>query len=1006
VVNAAPSAAPGITPETQLSQEDVQALGVGTAAQVITELASQTQSASGEPPVILLNGRLVSGAQEINDIPAESIRRIEVLPEEASLAYGYSGNQRVINIVLQPTYSGRTVEAAVTAPTEGGRLTGMANGSAFKLDGSDRLNISVRYTENTALTEVERDLLSRSTTPFSIAGNVVGTGVGEEIEPALSAIAGRTVTTAGLPAEGFSDKPAISQFNRAANPDDSGRFRTLLGASRQLTTNMVMSKQLGDFTVTGNGFLNFNQSSSLRGLPTVTLTVPAGSPFSPFSRAATLDRYVTGFGPLQQDTDSWTGRLGTNIQRDFGSLRTTLTGSYEHGDNLTVTDVGIDTAPLQALLTVGSPTFNPFGPLPSSLILRPENKSRSLTDAAEARLFVRRPLFSAPAGQVTSSFRVSDRAEWISSRSERLPVATSTDMWRNIVGGQATVSVPLTSRRNNFLAAAGELSLNGNVGFDELSDFGSLVIYGGGLNWTPVTPLQLRASYSNEDRAPTLAQLNNPQIVTPASRLFDYVTGQLVDTTVITGGNRALLPEKREVTRLSMTLKPFSSVQFNLVANYSASRTLNPVRSFPAVTAEVQAAFPDRFVRNVAGNLVQFDSRPVNFAREDVKQLRWGFNFTHRLSAPLPARGRAGQGAAPGAPAQIMRGQGFPAAAPGGVRPPQAGLPSAALGRQRPGGAAGPGARQGGATQDFVALAGIADTNRDGNVTRQEWLAVRIPEALFNAIDDNKDNVITGAEMAALPARAAAAQQGAAAELTTPGQEVAVQGARGQAGPGPAQPGPGPGGGPEGPGADGGPPRNFEGGPPGGFGGPGGPGAPGGDFGGAGGSGGGFGGAGRGTGGNSFQLSVFHTVFFEDKLLARPGVPVFDRLNGSAAGATGGRPRHQVQVEAGYNRGALGLRLTSNLQSSTSVAGSGAGNLFFSDLTTTNLRLFANLGQMQALISRAPLLTNTRLTLLLNNVLNQRQTVRDANGATPLSYQPAFVDPSGRYVRLELRKQF
>jgi len=88
------------------------------------------------------------------------------------------------------------------------------------------------------------------------------------------------------------------------------------------------------------------------------------------------------------------------------------------------------------------------------------------------------------------------------------------------------------------------------------------------------------------------------------------------------------------------------------------------------------------------------------------------------------------------------------------------------------------------------------------------------------------------------------------------------------------------------------------------------------------------------------------------------------------------------------------------------VAGSGAGNLFFSDLTTTNLRLFANLGQMQALISRAPLLTNTRLTLLLNNVLNQRQTVRDANGATPLSYQPAFVDPSGRYVRLELRKQF
>jgi phosphoribosylformylglycinamidine (FGAM) synthase PurS component len=32
--------------------------------------------------------------------------------------------------------------------------------------------------------------------------------------------------------------------------------------------------------------------------------------------------------------------------------------------------------------------------------------------------------------------------------------------------------------------------------------------------------------------------------------------------------------------------------------------------------------------------------------------------------------------------------------------------------------------------------------------------------------------------------------------------------------------------------------------------------------------------------------------------------------------------------------------------------------------------------------------------------------VRDAAGATPISYQPAFLDPLGRTVRISLRKLF
>ena len=1016
-VSATPSVLADIRPDAQLTPEDVQALGVGTASEVLEQLSNQTQSASGEAPVILLNGRQVSGPDEIADIPSEAIRRVEVLPEEASLAFGYSGSQRVVNIVLEPVYTGKTIELGVAVPTEGGRLSGNANGSMFRLEGENRVNLSLRYSANSALTEDERDLVSRSTTPFSIPGNVVGTGPGGEVDPALSALAGRPVTVAGVPAG--ADRPrGLADFTGPANADDSGPFRTLLPQTRQLNVNGVVSKALGDFTATLNGSLGFNQSRSMRGLPSVALAIPSANPFSPFSRPTTLDRYVTGLGPLRQESDSWNGRLAANVRRDFGSLRTNLTANYQHNDNLTVTGVGVDASGLQTLLNAGSTSFNPFGPLPS-LALRPESKGRSLTDSLDVRLLARTPLFRAPAGQVTSSFRVSNARSWINSQSQRLGVNTVTELSRNVLAGQANLNVPLTSRRNDFLSALGDLSINGNVGIDDVSDFGSLTTVGAGLNWSPITPLQLRASFSSEERAPSLGQLNNPLLLTPASRVFDYVTGQTVDVTTITGGNRNLRAERRDVTRLSMNFRPFSRLNLNFIANYTVNRTINPVQSFPAVTAEIQAAFPERFVRDAAGNLLQFDTRPVNFAREDIRQLRWGFNFTRRLGSE---RGAGGGGAGGGPAAQGPRGL----AAAGAARP----------GGQRAGGQGGPGGQ---GAQDFVALAALADADRNGVVTKQEWLAVRLPEVLFARIDDNNDGSITRAEMAALPARAAAAQQGGLAELTPDGQDGPEPGQNaperdgpapaGATAEGPGADGPGPGapppGGPEGParvaqgpggagqagpgpgpgGPGQGPVTRFQGGPPPGF-----EGRPGGGFGGGGFGGGGPGGGGRGGGGggggDSVQLSVFHTVFFENKLLARPGVPVFDRLNGSAAGNNGGRPRHQVQVEAGYSKGPFGARLNANWQSSTYVAGSGAGNLFFSDLTTANLRLFLNFGQMRSLVQSHPLLDNTRLTLLVNNVLNERQRVTDATGATPLSYQPGYVDPLGRVVRLELRKQF
>ncbi|MDP9415031.1 MAG: TonB-dependent receptor, partial [Pseudomonadota bacterium] len=181
--------------------------------------------------------------------------------------------------------------------------------------------------------------------------------------------------------------------------------------------------------------------------------------------------------------------------------------------------------------------------------------------------------------------------------------------------------------------------------------------------------------------------------------------------------------------------------------------------------------------------------------------------------------------------------------------------------------------------------------------------------------------------------------------------------------------------------------------------------------GGPGGFGGGFGRFGGERGGR-IQFGLYHTWRFEDETLIREGVPVLDFLGGSAVGSRGGRPRHELEFQSGLFRNGLGARLTANWQSGTTVRGGPdglggtRGDLTFSDLTTVNLRLFANLGQQPALVRDRPWLRGTRITLAVDNLLGTRIRVRDEAGVTPLSYQPGFLDPLGRSVRISVRKLF
>ncbi|WP_426169788.1 TonB-dependent receptor [Sandarakinorhabdus sp. DWP1-3-1] len=665
-----------IPPEVTFRAADIRAIGAGSIADLLNELAPQVRSGrgrGGEQPVVLLNGRRIAGFAEIRNLPPEALLRVDILPEEVALKYGYAADQRVVNFVLRERFGAVTGEIDVGGPTGGDRQNYEIEANWLRIRDGKRLSIEAEIVRDTALFESDRDIRSGSPRrPFDLAGNIAALVPGGEIDPALSALAGAPVTVAGVPAGAATAAPTLSGFAagaNAANVTDVTPYRTLLPDNRALSlAGSYATSVFGDIAATFSGGLTATRTESRVGLPGVTLTLPAGSPFSPFAGNVGLFRY--GPDALVQANDSWTGRAGLALNGSVARWQWTLTGNYNHAESDTLTDRGIDVTGAQARILAGDPTLNPYGPtaLDGGLL---RDRARTNTDNGDLQVVASGTVLAVPAGSLSASIKAGAQSLALRSDSTRAGIDRITDLSRTQGNFQGSFDLPLTSRRNDVLAAIGDLSVNFNIAVDRLSDFGTLTTTGYGFNWKPSATLSLIASVTNQQGAPTIQQLGNPQLLTPNVRVFDFRTGTTADISRIDGGNPNLVADSRRVFKLGATFKPFDTRDVTLTANYNKSRIDNPIAGFPTATAELEAAFPERFTRDAAGTLLSIDNRPVNFARSDREELRWGLTFSQPLKASAAelaaaaarrAAFEARRNAAGGAP-------GGPAAA-GGDRPP------------------------------------------------------------------------------------------------------------------------------------------------------------------------------------------------------------------------------------------------------------------------------------------------------------------------------------------------
>ncbi len=532
-------------PVAVYDEADISAFGAGSITELLAQVSPQTGSGRGRggQPVILVNGMRIANFRELRNYPPEAIRRMEVLPEEVALRYGYPASARVINFILKDNYQSKSVETRLALPTAGGYGTWSAEGTLLTINGQNRLSATVSADDTSPLTEAERDIIQ-------------------------------------------TNPPAAGQA-------DPAQFRTLIADSRNLGANLSWSTGIGKDGRGGQLSLNGNASRA---------NSRSGSGLD------ALD------APLERNSQTTSFAAGAGLNTNLGQWQLSATADANHSESETLIDQfggkGIDRA-----------TTN--------------------TDSLASLVTLMGRPVRLPAGEVAATVKAGYAWSNIQSNDTR-SLAGPVSLTRGDVSTGVNLSVPITSRREGFLDAVGDITANFSAGYNYLSDFGSLTDWSAGLTWSPTETLSLQASYLVNQAAPGLSQLGNPLTQTFNVPVYDFATGQTVLATVIGGGNPDLFKEQQRDLKLSANWKIPGMNNSNLLVEYFRNSSTNVSAGFPLLTPAIEAAFPGRVVRDDAGNIVSVDQRPVTLAEQNGSRIRWGINLGGTLGKAEPDAGGRG----------------------------------------------------------------------------------------------------------------------------------------------------------------------------------------------------------------------------------------------------------------------------------------------------------------------------------------------------------------------------
>jgi len=519
-----------IPPVNVLSSRDVKATGATSFDELLDAIAPDIGVARGAGagrPLVLLNGRRVSSYRELRDIPIEAVSRVDILPEEVALKYGYPPDQKVVNVVLQNRFVETVAQAAANKAAHAGYAGGGGDLTRIKLTPKLRTTINLHAGTEDILRGAQRSLVEQQY-------EGVGTGATGLLIPPELGVRG------------------------------TGTWYRTLPNDVDATVNVEVAHS--------NGHLLSGLSEQL----------PAA---------------------LQRHTLNDSLHIGSSVSGDQKLWHWTASANGDLDRNRTsTTNEGQVFAPGNAL-------------------------SRHAAGNIDATL--NGPIFPTPGGSADVTLRVAASGEYLDIEQEPFATPPAGSTSRATATATASIDIPISHRHAQF-SALGNLTVNGNAEVNQLSDFGTLTRVGAGANWSPFANLSLVGSWDHAQRAPTVRQLGDPFVETPGTRMFDFTNGVVNRVAVVTGGNPGLRTDVRDTLDVSAEWQPFQATNLRLrgdFAHVTIARPISDITVFP----ELEQAFPDRFVRDPAGNLLSVDLRPVNFASAHRDTLLLGFDFTKAL---------------------------------------------------------------------------------------------------------------------------------------------------------------------------------------------------------------------------------------------------------------------------------------------------------------------------------------------------------------------------------------
>lgn len=575
-----------IDPETRLNTEDIAAYGASTIGELLEELGPEIASGRGRgdgAPIVLVDGVRVASFREVRSYPSEAVQRMDVLPEEAALKFGYGADQRVINIVLKPEFSAVTVEFEVGGPTQGAGLMTETKGGYLGIKDSRRTSFNAELETDEGVLESDRGL---------------STALGED---SLRA------ETQDISIDGSFHKPFAN-----------------------------------DVRMTLSGDLDQNQSDQLLGFSELDFVLPGGSPFSTTGLDSEFSRLAGVPGVLMRESETLGGNVSLTFTRDIENWFVTSLTRIGRTETDTTTDRAPDASAYQAALSALDPNVSPSDDLTPYLAFRMEETQRTTTTAS-TNLLANGRLWELPAGNISTGLSVDLSHVERSSVTLLDGIQTETELDRQIGKIQGSFDVPLVSD-DMEIPGIYDLTANVTAAASEYSDFGSLFNFDGTLSWKPIEQVRLIGSYTFEEGAPGMSQLGDTISLTPNVDVFDFVLGQSVVATRVDGGNPDLKADKRQVFKVSSEIKPWEERDLRLNLTYIDTHIDDPIGSFPGVDVELQAAFPTRFVRDANGDLISYDTRPLNYVEETRRHFEWRLFWRKSFDS---AQGGARGGRAP-----------------------------------------------------------------------------------------------------------------------------------------------------------------------------------------------------------------------------------------------------------------------------------------------------------------------------------------------------------------------